>query len=253
MTVLNVQYRPLPDNGELTVFRSVEAWIFDLDNTLYPRHSNLFKQIDVRIQDYVQNLLNVSREDAKVIQKTFYREHGTTLRGLMVKYDVDPDDFLEFVHDIDHSPVKPDPALGAAIARLPGRKFIFTNGSRPHAEKVAERLGVSEHFEDIFDIVAADLVPKPERETYERFVNRFDVLPQKAAMFEDLARNLKVPKAIGMRTVLIVPSGAAEVVHEAWEIEGHEGGAHVDFITEDLAGFVAAVADVLTQGSIAAE
>ncbi len=253
MTVLNIQTRPLPENGELAVFKGVEAWIFDLDNTLYPRHSNLFAQIDTRIQTFVQNLLEVSRDDARVIQKTFYREHGTTLRGLMIEHDVDPDDFLEFVHDIDHSPVKPDPALGAAIARLPGRKFIFTNGSRPHAEKVAERLGVSQHFEDIFDIVAADLVPKPERETYERFVNRFDVLPQNAAMFEDLVRNLKVPKAIGMRTVLIVPSDAAEVVHETWEIEGHEGDAHVDFITEDLAGFVAAVADVLTQGSLAAE
>ncbi len=253
MIASNIQTRPLPENGELAVFAGVEAWIFDLDNTLYPRRSNLFSQIDERIRDYVQNLLKVSRDDAKTIQKTFYREHGTTLRGLMIEHDVDADDFLEFVHDIDHSPVKPDPALGAAIARLPGRKFIFTNGTRPHAEKVAKRLGVSQHFADIFDIVAADLVPKPARETYEHFVNRFDVLPQKAAMFEDLARNLKVPKAIGMRTVLIVPSGASDVVHETWEIEGHEGDAHVDFITEDLAGFVAAVADVLTQGSLAAE
>jgi putative hydrolase of the HAD superfamily len=253
MTTLTAISPTFPGNGELRVFRPVEAWIFDLDNTLYPRRSNLFAQIDVRIQTYVQNLLDVSRDDAKVIQKKFYREHGTTLRGLMIEHDIDPDDFLEFVHDIDHTPVKPDPALGAAIARLPGRKFIFTNGSRPHAEKVAERLGVSGHFEDIFDIVAANLVPKPERETYERFINRFDVLPQNAAMFEDLARNLKVPKAIGMRTVLIVPSGVSEVVHEAWEVEGHGGDAHVDFITDDLAGFVAAVADALTQGSIAAE
>jgi putative hydrolase of the HAD superfamily len=253
MTTLTAISPTFPGNGELRVFQPVEAWIFDLDNTLYPRRSNLFAQIDVRIQTYVQNLLDVSRDDAKVIQKKFYREHGTTLRGLMIEHDIDPDDFLEFVHDIDHTPVKPDPALGVAIARLPGRKFIFTNGSRPHAEKVAERLGVSGHFEDIFDIVAANLVPKPERETYERFINRFDVLPQNAAMFEDLARNLKVPKAIGMRTVLIVPSGVSEVVHEAWEVEGHEGDAHVDFITDDLAGFVAAVADALTQGSIAAE
>ena len=253
MTTLTAISPTFPGNGQLHAFRPVKAWIFDLDNTLYPRRSNLFAQIDVRIQTYVQNHLNISRDDAKVIQKTFYREHGTTLRGLMVEHDIDPDDFLEFVHDIDHSPVQPDPALGAAIARLPGRKFIFTNGSRPHAEKVAARLGVTEHFEDIFDIVAADLVPKPERETYERFINRFDVFPANAAMFEDLARNLKVPKTIGMRTVLIVPSGASEVVHEAWEAEGHNGDTHVDFITDDLAGFVAAIADALTQGSIAAE
>ena len=253
MTILTATSPTFPANGELRAFRPVEAWIFDLDNTLYPRHSNLFAQIDERIQSYVQKLLDVSRDDAKVIQKTFYREHGTSLRGLMVEHDIDPDDFLEFVHDIDHSPVQPDPALGAAIARLPGRKFIFTNGSRPHAEKVAARLGITDHFEDIFDIVDADLVPKPERETYERFINRFDVLPQNAAMFEDLARNLTVPKAIGMRTVLIVPSGASEVVHETWEAEGHNGDTHVDFITDDLAGFVAAVADAVTPGSLAAE
>jgi len=145
--------------------------------------------------------------------------------------------------------VQPDPALGAAIARLPGRKFIFTNGSRMHAEKVAARLGVGDHFEDIFDIAAANLVPKPERDTYQRFVNRFDVLPQNAAMFEDLARNLEVPKAIGMRTVLIVPQvlGAEtgrEVLQQAWEAEGQDA-AHVDFITDDLATFVSAVGDVV--------
>jgi putative hydrolase of the HAD superfamily len=253
MTTLTATSRTFPANGELLAFRPVEAWIFDLDNTLYPRHSNLFAQIDSRIQDYVQKLLNVSHDDAKVIQKTFYREHGTSLRGLMVEHDIDPDDFLEFVHDIDHSPVKPDPALGAAIARLPGRKFIFTNGSRPHAEKVAERLGITEHFEEIFDIVDADLIPKPERETYERFISQFGLNPKNAAMFEDLARNLTVPKAIGMRTVLIVPSGASEVVHETWEAEGHNGDTHVDFITDDLAGFVAAVADVVAEGDIAAD
>ena len=253
MTTLTATSPTFPANGDLRAFRPVDTWIFDLDNTLYPRHSNLFAQIDERIQSYVQTHLNVSRADAKTIQKTFYREHGTTLRGLMIEHDIDPDDFLEFVHDIDHSPVQPDPALGAAIARLPGRKFIFTNGSRPHAEKVAERLGVTEHFEDIFDIVAADLIPKPERATYERFIRQFGLNPQNAAMFEDLARNLSVPKAIGMRTVLIVPSGASEVVHETWEAEGHEGDAHVDFITDDLASFVAAVADAVIPIGIAAE
>ncbi|HMB47452.1 MAG TPA: pyrimidine 5'-nucleotidase [Afifellaceae bacterium] len=234
---------------DLAVFEKVSAWIFDLDNTLYPRHSNLFAQIDDKIRAYVRDLLKVSPEDAQDIQKNYYKTYGTTLAGLMREHDIDPDDFLEFVHDIDHSPVQPDPALGAAIARLPGRKFIFTNGSRMHAEKVAARLGVGDHFEDIFDIAAANLVPKPERDTYQRFVNRFDVLPQNAAMFEDLARNLEVPKAIGMRTVLIVPQvlGAEtgrEVLQQAWEAEGQDA-AHVDFITDDLATFVSAVGDVV--------
>jgi len=234
---------------DLAVFEKVSAWIFDLDNTLYPRHSNLFAQIDDKIRAYVRDLLKVSPEDAQDIQKNYYKTYGTTLAGLMREHDIDPDDFLEFVHDIDHSPVQPDPALGAAIARLPGRKFIFTNGSRMHAEKVAARLGVGDHFEDIFDIAAANLVPKPERDTYQRFVNRFDVLPQNAAMFEDLARNLEVPKAIGMRTVLIVPQmlgaeAGREVLQQAWEAEGQDA-AHVDFITDDLATFVSAVGDVV--------
>ena len=234
---------------DLAVFADVEAWIFDLDNTLYPHHSNLFAQIDEKIRAYVRKALNVDYDKAQNIQKDYYRRYGTTLAGLMREHHVDPDDFLEYVHDIDHTPVKPDPALGAAIRRLPGRKFIFTNGSRSHAEKVAARLGVSGHFEDIFDIAAADLVPKPERETYQRFVNRFDVYPEQAAMFEDLSRNLAVPKSIGMRTVLIVPKilgaeAGREVFQHDWEAEGHDD-VHVDFVTDDLASFIAAVGDVV--------
>src|SRR5688572_4023314 len=190
---------------DLGVFANIGAWIFDLDNTLYPRSTNVFQQVDARIRAYVRKLLNVDEAEAERIQKSFYREHGTTLRGLMLTHEVDPDEFLEFVHDIDHSAVRPDPALGAAILRLPGKKYIFTNGSRMHAEKVAERLGFPTHFEDIFDIVAADLVPKPERATYDRFVERFGLRPDRAAMFEDLTRNLIVPKAVGMTTVLVVP------------------------------------------------
>jgi putative hydrolase of the HAD superfamily len=229
---------------DLTAFRGVEAWIFDLDNTLYPRSTDLFRQVDTRIRAYVAKLLQVDDAEAERIQKNFYREHGTTLRGLMLTRDVDPDEFLEFVHDIDHSAVRPDPALGAAILRLPGKKYIFTNGSRTHAEKVAERLGFPTHFEDIFDIVAADLVPKPERATYDRFVNRFGLRPDRAAMFEDLTRNLIVPKAVGMKTVLVVPPGTREVFHEDWEMEGRDD-MHVDFVTDDLARFVDEVADAI--------
>jgi putative hydrolase of the HAD superfamily len=188
--------------------------------------------------------LNVDEAEAERIQKGFYKEHGTTLRGLMLTHDIDPDEFLEFVHDIDHSVVKPDPALGAAILRLPGKKYIFTNGSRRHAEKIAERLGLAKHFEDIFDIAAANLVPKPYSETYDRFVRRFRVEPDRAAMFEDLARNLAVPKEIGMTTVLIVPPGTREVFHGDWELEGRDDD-HVDFVTDDLGRFVGQVADAI--------
>src|SRR5262245_20448344 len=138
---------------DLGAFAGIEAWIFDLDNTLYPRSTNIFRQVDERIRLYVRELLNVDEAEAEKIQKTFYKVHGTTLRGLMLNHAVDPDDFLEFVHKIDHSVVKPDPALGRALKQLPGKKYIFTNGSRSHAEKVAERLGFTDHFNDIFDIV----------------------------------------------------------------------------------------------------
>jgi putative hydrolase of the HAD superfamily len=234
-----------PHRGrDLIAFAHTEAWIFDLDNTLYPRSTDLFRQVDERIRAYVRKLLNVDEAEAERIQKNFYREHGTTLRGLMLTHDVDPDEFLEFVHDIDHSAVKPDPTLGAAILRLPGKKYIFTNGSRQHAEKVAERLGFPTHFEDIFDIVAANLVPKPDPETYNRFVKRFGMAPEHATMFEDLARNLVVPKSVGMTTVLVVPPGTREVFHGEWEYEGRDD-AHVDFVTDDLARFVGEVADAI--------
>jgi len=229
---------------DLKSFANIEAWIFDLDNTLYPRSSDLLRQVDARIRAYVRKLLNVEEAEAERIQKNFYREHGTTLRGLMLKHDVNPDEFLEFVHDIDHSAVKADPALGEAVLRLPGKKYIFTNGSRRHAEKVAERLGFPTHFEDIFDIVAADLVPKPHADTYDRFVKRFGILAERAAMFEDLARNLVVPKTVGMTTVLVVPPGTREVFHGEWEYEGRDD-EHVDFVTDDLARFVGQIADAI--------
>jgi putative hydrolase of the HAD superfamily len=234
----------LADQPDLSRFAAVRSWIFDLDNTLYPRHTNLFAQVDVRIRDYVQRLLDLPPEDAQVLQRDYYRRYGTTLRGLMVEHGITPDDFLEYVHDIDHSPVEADPRLASAIARLPGRRFIFTNGSRLHAEKVMARLGLGPDFEDIFDIVRAELLPKPHPDTYARFLAESGVAPEGAAMFEDLARNLEVPKALGMATVLIVPRGTEEVLAETWETEGSEG-AHIDYLTDDLGTFLTRIVDGL--------
>ncbi|RUZ32345.1 pyrimidine 5'-nucleotidase, partial [Mesorhizobium sp. M7A.F.Ca.CA.001.04.1.1] len=142
----------LPDPAR---FAHVTDWVFDLDNTLYPHHSNLFSQIDVKMTAYVGELLALPRDDARKLQKELYREYGTTLNGLMTRHGIDPDDFLEKVHDIDYSWLVPDPVLGTAIRQLPGRKFIFTNGDRRHAERTARQLGILDHFDDIFDIVAA--------------------------------------------------------------------------------------------------
>lgn len=215
----------------------VENWVFDLDNTLYPRHSNLFAQIDSRMTRYVEKLLQLPSEEARSLQKALYRDYGTTLHGLMERHRIDADDFLEFVHDIDYSGLQPDPALGQAIRALPGRRFIFTNGDTAHAERTARQLGIYDHFHEIFDIVAAGLVPKPNRGTYDKFVALHGIETSRSVMFEDLARNLVVPKQLGMATVLIVPKNMEAVIGDAWEHDG-EDHDHVDYVTDDLRDFL---------------
>lgn len=218
-------------------FDHVTDWVFDLDNTLYPHHSNLFSQIDVKMTGFVAELLTLSREDARKLQKDLYLEYGTTLNGLMHRHNIDPDAFLEHVHDIDYSWLVPDPVLGAAIRQLPGRKFIFTNGNRGHAERTARQLGILDHFDDIFDIVAASLTPKPARQPYETFAALHKVTGANAVMFEDLARNLAVPKSLGMTTVLIVPRNFEPTFSEIWESDPTNED-DVDFVTDDLATFL---------------
>lgn len=221
-------------------FAHVDTWVFDLDNTLYPHHVNLWQQVDVRIRDFVAQYLKVSKDEAFKIQKDYYKRYGTTMRGMMTEHGLRADDFLAYVHEIDHSPLEPNPAMGAAIEKLSGRKLILTNGSKAHAAKVLERLGIDRHFAGVFDIVSAELEPKPARATYQRFLQMHDVDPSKAAMFEDLARNLVTPHELGMTTVLVVPDGTKNVVREDWELEGRDA-AYVDHITDDLTGFLAAL------------
>lgn len=218
-------------------FGHVESWVFDLDNTLYPHHLNLWHQVDERIRSYVADFLKISKEDAFRLQKDYYKRYGTTMRGLMAEHGMHPDDYLEYVHQIDHSPLIPNPRLGDAIEKLPGRKLILTNGTRKHAENVLKRLQIDHHFEDVFDIAAADLDPKPLPQVYDRFLKRHAVDPTKAAMFEDLARNLEVPHRLGMATVLVVPEGQREVFRESWELEGRDA-PHIDYVTEDIAVFI---------------
>lgn len=225
-------------------FGHVTEWVFDLDNTLYPRHCDLFAQIDWKMTDYVSDLLDLPKDEARKLQKDLYRSHGTTLRGLMERYAIDPHDFLDKVHDIDYSPVEPNPALGEIIAALPGRKHIFTNGDVPHANRTMDRLGITAHFDMVFDIVASDLVPKPERSPYEKFLKSHAVDPVEAAMFEDMPRNLSVPKDFGMKTVLIMPAHGSQANAESWEHEvtNHEA---VDFSTDHLDGFLADVLEAI--------
>jgi putative hydrolase of the HAD superfamily len=221
-------------------FTHIETWVFDLDNTLYPHHVNLWQQVDARIGEFIGNYLKVDPIEARRIQKDYYRRYGTSMRGMMTEHGVRADDYLAYVHRIDHSPLQPNPAMGGAIAKLPGRKLILTNGSTDHADKVLERLGIGSHFEAVFDIIAAELEPKPAPQTYRRFLDLHHVDPAHAAMFEDLSRNLVVPHQLGMTTVLVVPDGSKDVVREDWELEGRDAD-HVDHVTDDLTGFLAAL------------
>jgi putative hydrolase of the HAD superfamily len=222
-------------------FEHIDTWVFDLDNTLYPHDVNLWQQIDVRIRDFIADFLQLSPQQAFRVQKDYYRRYGTSMRGLMIEHGLEPDTFLDFVHAIDHSPLQPNPALGAAIANLKGRKLILTNGTRSHARAVLERLDIAPYFDDVFDIVAAELEPKPLPQIYQRFLAVHQVDPRRAAMFEDLARNLSVPRTLGMTTVLVMPSATVAGHREAWELEGREAG-DADHVTTDLVGFLQQIA-----------
>jgi putative hydrolase of the HAD superfamily len=218
-------------------FAKVDTFVFDLDNTLYPASSDLWPRIDDRITLFMIRLFGLDSLSLRALQKHYYLRYGTTLRGLMTEHGVDAETYLRYVHDVDRSSLRPDHTLAAAIAALPGRKLILTNGSREHALVTARALGVDHLFEDIFDIVAADFVTKPDAGVYTRFFEKHDVEPNRAALFEDIARNLVVPHLRGMTTVLVWTPPAREHAREHWEIAvGDE--PHVDFSTDDLAGFL---------------
>jgi len=218
-------------------FADIESWIFDLDNTLYPCDSNLFTQIDARMTDFIASLLGLEPPAAKKIQKDFYREHGTTLKGLMTCYQIDPEEFLTHVHDIDYSWLKPDVRLGKALGQLPGRKFVFTNGSRSHARAVCTRLGILDLFDGIFDIADAHYIPKPEPQAYQHFLRHFTINPRQAMMFEDLAQNLATAKQLGLRTVLVA-SDEGQFLPEQFWCRGGAEAAYIDVRTRDLAHFL---------------
>lgn len=220
-------------------FDHVSEWVFDLDNTLYPPAINLFRQVDQRITAWIAHFHGIDGISARQLQKFYYLRHGTSLNGLMTVDGIDPTPYLAFVHDIDYSAVTPAPDLSKALERLPGRRFILTNGSCRHAESVARRLGVLDHFDAIFDIAAADFTPKPKQQAYERFLDRYAVDPAKAAMFEDLAHNLEVPHTLGMRTVLVTPDGPAPLTaHSEWNIVGEKERGFIHHTTSDLPTFL---------------
>ncbi|WP_370170796.1 pyrimidine 5'-nucleotidase [Sphingobium abikonense] len=215
----------------LPALSHVDSWIFDLDNTLYPAKADLFALIDVKMGEYIQGLLGCNPVLARETQKRYFIEHGTTLSGLMHHHGIEPREFLDYVHDISMERLEVDPALNAAIGALPGRKLIFTNGDADYAGRVLEKLGLSDAFELIHDIHACQYVPKPDPSGYDALCKIHDIDPARAAFFEDMARNLRPAKAIGMATI--------------WVNNGSEAGNHdhhpdfIDFETDHLTPFLA--------------
>ena len=204
----------------------INCWIFDLDNTLYPSSANLFALIDERMGAYIQTLVGCDAVEAKRIQKAHFREHGTTLSGLMANHDVDPRHFLDYVHDIPMDRLSPNPTLAALLAQLPGRKLIYTNGDVTYAGRVLDGLGLSKSFEAIHDIYDSDLLPKPDPRSYDMMCAALGVDPTRAIFVEDMARNLKPAKALGMATVWI--NNGSEYGHaEACD-------SFIDYETDDV-------------------
>ena len=189
------------ENTKPFVIERIETWLFDLI-TLYPPACNLFSQVDWRMTYWIRDTFSLPETDARALQKDLFRKHGTTLRGLMSEHGIDPHAFLAYVHDIDYSPVPADGAMAEVIRNLPGRKIIFTNGTVQHANDVLQRLGAADLFDDIFDIVGADFIPKPDPRPYDQVIEAHDIDPSTTVMVEDMAKNLLPAYERGMQTLL---------------------------------------------------
>jgi putative hydrolase of the HAD superfamily len=209
-------------------FAHVTAWVFDLDNTLYPPQARLFDQIEVRMTAWVMDALGVGRAEADRLRRHYWAEYGTTLAGLMAEHGVDPAPYLSAVHDIDLSALAPDPALAAGLARLPGRRIVHTNACGPYAERVLAARGIAHLFDAVYGVEDAGFRPKPQAAAFAAVLAADGTAPARAAMFEDDPRNLAAPHAMGMRTVLVAPEAPA--------------APHIHHHAPDLAAFLDAVA-----------
>ncbi len=210
-------------------FDHVTTWVFDLDHTLYPPDMALFDQINVKMTAYVMEALGVDRAEADRLRHRYWRDHGTTLAGLMDNHGVDPGPYLHEVHQIDFSVLAPDAELAARLRALPGRRIVYTNGTAPYAEQVIAARGLSGLFDAVYGVEHAGLRPKPERVAFERVFARDGLDPTRAAMFEDDPRNLAAPHEMGLRTVHVAPDPAP--------------ADHIHHHTDDLGAFLGALTD----------
>ncbi len=218
---------------KLTEFQN---WIFDLDNTLYKGDQNFFSQIDKKMTEYVARFLSLDPVDARKLQKQYLADYGTTMSGLMKVHDMEPTEFLYYVHDVDLSLLSPDAELRRQIQTLPGRKFIFTNGSQGHAKNVGTHLNLYDLFDGVFGIEDGDYIPKPQSHPYEVFCKRFNIDPTQAIMFEDGVKNLKVPKDMGMKTVLVTSD--TDWFYDSKHLRPDPNAPWIDHKTDDLTAWL---------------
>ena len=219
--------------GDARLLRECDTWVFDLDNTLYPPSASMFDEIDRRMCAYIADYLKLDHAEAYKVQKRYFREHGTSLKGLMDNHDMDPAPYLDYVHAVSVDMVQPDPDLDRALHALPGRKVVFTNASARHAERVLDRLGVDHHMDGVFDIAAANYIPKPEPSVYRLLTETYEFDPANAVMVEDVARNLKPAAEMGMATVWVVTD-------RPWA-NAEAGDVEPDHTVTDLSGWLVEV------------
>jgi putative hydrolase of the HAD superfamily len=204
--------------------RHIDVWLFDLDDTLYPHDNGVMVEMRQRIADFLVRLTGKPEDEVKAIQRSWFETHGAALPGLLAEHDVSPAEFLDYVHDLPLDQLTSNAALDEALGRLPGRRFIFTNGSASHAERVLAKLGIAGRFEGVFHIESAELTPKPHPVTYGRMVSAFGIAPEVSCFFEDSSKNLIHAKTLEMTTVLVGQQDAH--------------GPHIDYVTSDLIAFL---------------
>ena len=223
-----------------SLVNKIDTWIFDLDNTLYSADSGIFQQVHQLMGKFIQEFLNIDLQKAKEIQKKYYKEHGTTLRGMMNNYGVDPDHFLEEVHKLDYSIVSSNDKLNKELKKLKGKKIIYTNANMTHTLNVLERIKLSNFFDEIFDIKMANYIPKPEIKPYKQIIKDFNLNPSTSAMFDDIAKNLVPAKKVGFTSIWI------DAGYENFSDDIKSSNKYLDFETNDLCIFL----EKVNKGSI---